>query len=651
MKLQTKILASYGVGLTLIVLVGLWGIVNLWRLGRASGAILTENYRSIRAAEGMLDSLERQDSATLLLLLEDAQAGTRLFQDNEIEFLQWLGRAKDNITIEGEAEILAELEASYRDYLLEVDQLQTQLGDPNPPFGLYQTEVQPDFQAVRQASVELRNLNQQTMEAASDSAQVTSQRAIASMVVAGSSAAALGLVLSLILSKAFTRPLEQMTQATEQLAEGDYDLQLTVNSRDELGQLARDFMAMSRKLKGFHELNVDQIVAEKRRSEAIVHSLTDGLVLFDSEYRILAINPTAARLFQATPTTAIGQHCLDLIGDAHSGEGRPALEGHRELYAQIQTTVAGAASDGPAESAIAPTSEPNCDNLLTIAGDPPQYYRYSTTPIKTEPGRLVGVVLLLQNITTLKNLDQLKSQFVMTASHELRTPLTGMAMSIGLLMESAQQKLSEQEQELLAVAQEDIQRLQGLVNDLLDLSKIESGRIEMEQIPTEATWLAEKVAAMLQVQAEEADTDVRRSIPAGLPPVLVDPNKIIWVLTNLVANALRYADTTIEIAAEPHGDWMQWSVADDGPGIDVAYQAKIFDKFVQVETAQDAGGSGLGLAICKEIVRAHGGSIWVESTPGDGCTFLFTLPTAAATPTTPKSFPSTPSHTGAAHAK
>lgn len=150
--------------------------------------------------------------------------------------------------------------------------------------------------------------------------------------------------------------------------------------------------------------------------------------------------------------------------------------------------------------------------------------------------------MLLQNITALKKIDQLKSQFVMTASHELRTPLTGMAMSIGLLMETAQQKLSEQEQELLAVAQEDIERLQSLVNDLLDLSKIESGRIEMEQIPTEPIRLGQKVASMLQVQAEEADTEIRLSIPADLPPVIADPNKMTWVLTNLVANALRYAD-------------------------------------------------------------------------------------------------------------
>ncbi|MGB3615848.1 MAG: ATP-binding protein [Elainellaceae cyanobacterium] len=634
MKLQTKILAGYGSSLVLIVLVGLWGLANLWRLGRASDAILTENYRSIRAAEGMLDSLERQDSATLLLLLEDEQTGTRLFQDNEIEFLQWLSRAKDNITIAGEAEILAELESGYRDYLLQVAQLRQQLDISVPPFDVYQTDVEPEFQAVRQASVELRNLNQQTMEAASDAAQLTSQQAIASMVVAGGSAALLGLVLSLILTKALTRPLEQMTQATEQLADGDYDIQLTANSRDELGRLARAFMTMSHKLKAFHELNVGQIVAEKRRSEAIIYSLTDGLVLVDSEYRIVAINPMAARLFQTNPDAAIGQRCLDVVGD-------------RRLYETIQATATGdigSDSDGGNKTTFDAENEPDCDDLLTIDGDPPQYYRYSTTSVETGQGEILGVVLLLQNITKLKKLDQLKSQFVATASHELRTPLTGMAMSIGLLMESAHKKLSEQEQELLSVAQEDIDRLQGLVNDLLDLSKIESGRIEMQQIPTEPIWLAEKVASMLKVQAEEADIAVHLAVPSDLPLVLADPNKVTWVLTNLVANALRYAESRIDIAAQGLGDWVEWSVVDDGPGIDLVYQSKIFDKFVQVETAQDAGGSGLGLAICKEIVRAHGGSIWVESTPGDGCKFLFTLPTEAAS----QSFSS---HPGAIHAK
>ena len=633
MKLKTKILASYGVGLTLIVLVGLWGLVNLWRLGRAGDAILRENYRSIRAAEGMLDALERQDSATLLLLLEDEQEGTRLFQDNEIEFLQWLARAKDNVTIDGEAELLEALETRYRDYLLDVTQLQGQLNDAAPPFGFYQAEVQPEFQAVRQASVDLRNLNQQTMEAASESAQRTSQRAIASMVAAGSSAAALGLALSLVLAKALTRPVEQMAQATEQLTHGDYDVKLDVTSRDELGQLAQNFTVMSRKLKAFHELNVGKLVAEKRRSEAIIDSLTDGLVLVDGDFHILAINPTAARLFKTTPGAAVGQHCLEVMDN-------------RKLYGQIQAIATEATTPDDVE-------EPDCDNLLTVEGDPPQYYRYDITPVKTERGKLLGVVVLLQNITTLKEMDQLKSQFVATASHELRTPLTGMAMSINLLMESAQQKLSESEQELLSVAQEDIERLQGLVNDLLDLSKIESGRIEMERIPTEPVWLAEKVASMLSVQAQDADLDLRVQVSPELPPVLADPNKIVWVLTNLVANALRYADTTISISAEvrgnkPQGRQMQWAVTDDGPGIDVAHQAKIFDKFVQVETAQDAGGSGLGLAICKEVVRAHGGNIWLESTPGEGCTFLFTLPVASESQ--PAQPTSQSASTGAIHA-
>ncbi|MDB9525089.1 ATP-binding protein [Oscillatoria sp. CS-180] len=624
MKLKAKILAGHSVSLVFVVLVGLWGIVNLWRLGQASDAILTENYRSIRAAEGMLDSLERQDSATLLLLLEDEQTGVRLFQDNEIEFLQWLGRAKDNVTINGEAEVLTEIETNYRDYLLQVDQLRQ--GDiDTAAFEVYQGEVEPEFQAVRQAAVELRDLNQQRMEEASDTAQTASQRAIASMVGAGGSAAVLGLVLSFILSKALTRPLEQMAQATEQLAKGDYDLQLIVNSRDELGQLAQGFMVMSRKLKSFHELNVGRIVAAKHRSEAIIDSLTDGLMLVDSEYRILSINPMAARLFDTTPGTAIGRHCVEIINaDYQHHPSRPArspLVGYRELYEHIQATATGTVTEENRQS------EPDSDNLLTLAADPPQYYRYTTTPVKTEQGQRLGVVVLLQDITTLKKLDQLKSQFVATASHELRTPLTGMAMSINLLMESAQQKLSANEQELLSVAQEDIDRLQRLVNDLLDLAKIESGRIEMEPVPTQPIKLAEKMASLMKVQVQEAAIDLRLSVPSDLPLVLADPGKITWVLTNLLANALRYAKTTIAIAAEPSGEFVEWSIVDDGPGIDKVHQAKIFDKFVQVETEQDAGGSGLGLAICKEVVRAHSGTIWVESTPGQGCTFRFTLPT------------------------
>jgi len=201
-------------------------------------------------------------------------------------------------------------------------------------------------------------------------------------------------------------------------------------------------------------------------------------------------------------------------------------------------------------------------------------------------------------------------------------------MSIDLLLESGTNKLDEKEQGLLSAAHEDLQRLKVFVNNLLDLSKIEAGRMEMEFSTIPVRLLFEKAVAVFKTQAEEKAVSLSYHVPEELPNVKADDNKITWVLTNLISNALRYTHSkgNIRLSAESFGPYVQISVSDDGPGIPYEYQSKIFDKFVQIKSDKVLGGSGLGLAICKEMVRAHGGTIWVDSVPGEGSVFTFTLP-------------------------
>jgi NtrC-family two-component system sensor histidine kinase KinB len=203
-------------------------------------------------------------------------------------------------------------------------------------------------------------------------------------------------------------------------------------------------------------------------------------------------------------------------------------------------------------------------------------------------------------------------------------------MSIDLLLEGAIKKLNEKEQQLLLAAHEDLQRLKVFVSNLLDLSKIEAGKMEIELSSIPIRELFEKGVTVFKTQSEEKAVSLSFSILEGLPNVKADLYKITWVLTNLISNALRYTPSGghITLSAESFGAYVQISVSDDGPGIPYEYQSKIFDKFVQIKSDKTVGGSGLGLAICKEIVRAHGGTIWVDSVPGSGSRFTFTLPVA-----------------------
>jgi NtrC-family two-component system sensor histidine kinase KinB len=605
--LRKKIFIGYGITLVLMVLVLVWAFLNLWSLGQASDAILKENYKSILAAENMVYAIERQDSALLLMFLGYQEQGWNQFRENESQFFQWLGRAKDNITVEGEDKIVNMIETEYSKYLDHVTELRPiSMAGPRKTGMFYHETILPTFLSVRNTCIRLREINQENMFKISDRARFIAKRAIWSMAIIGIAAVGIGIGFSLLLSNLLTKPVRQMVEATQEIAEGNYDIQIPTHSSDELGRLTDEFNSMAKKLKGFHDLNIEQIIAEKGKSEAIIRSIDDGIILVDAEFKITGMNPMARRILDVQPDMSQNRHFLEVVKS-------------EQLFNYIKQSM---------ESAKPPSIGEKQDLFTVEKEGTRRHYQFSITPVRGKKGVLIGVVLLLRDVTRLAELDRLKSEFVMTASHELRTPLTSIGMSIDLLLEGAIKKLNEKEQQLLSAAHEDLQRLKAFVSNLLDLSKIEAGKMEMELSSISIRVLFEKTVTVFKTQSEEKAVNLSFNVPEELPNVKADDNKITWVLTNLISNALRYTPSNghIKLSAESFGSYAQISVSDDGSGIPYEYQSKIFDRFVQVKSDKAVGGSGLGLAICKEIVRAHGGTIWVDSVPGAGSTFTFTVP-------------------------
>jgi len=607
MTLRRKILIGYGIALTLMAVVLVWAVVNLVSLGQASDAILRENYKSILAAENMIDAIERQDSSTLLVMLDYGDEGLTQFRENENQFLQWFGRAKDNITIPGEADILQSIETGYSAYLVNFSTLRQMRASSAQQTGeFYHETVLPSFKHVRDEAVRLREINQDTMFAASRRAEIVAHTAIWSTAAIAGVAVVLGLGFSLLLSKRLVRPIRQMMEATKALAEGDYDVQVPAVESDELGRLTEGFNTMAKKLGIYHRLKVEQIVTEKRKSDAVLRSIDDGVVVVDAEFRVTNMNPQAGRILGVDPDAVADKHFLEVVKNEH-------------IFALMKET---------AESGQPPKVEEG-KNILSIGeGESARHYMFDITPVVSKGGGKLGVVLLLRDVTRLKELDRMKSEFVMTASHELKTPLQSLGMSIDLLKEGTADRLDDKQKQLLDAAGEELARLKSLISDLLDLSRIEADKVQMEFDRIPPRVLAEKAVGVFKAQTEEKHIELTVDVPEDVPDVRADANKITWVLTNLIANALRYAEGKISISARHVGQWVHLSVADDGEGIPPEYQSRIFEKFVQVKSEKSVGGTGLGLAICKEIVRAHRGTIWVDSTPGKGSTFTFTLPVA-----------------------
>lgn len=607
MTLQRRILSGFGLILGLVGVVLIWAIVNIVNLGDASEAILRENFQSILAAENMIDAIERQDSASLLILLGFKQLGLAQLRENESHFLQWLGRAKDNITIAGEADILNNINEGYNTYLLRLSALRDiASSSPDDAAAAYHDDVNPQFTRVRDACISLRQINEKTMFEASNRASRTASIAVWSTVVVGLSALVLGLIFSLLLSQRLVYPLKQVVDASEQMAEGNYDSRVNAEGSDELAQLADSFNSMSERLAQYHRMNVERIHAEQKRSDAVLRSIDDGVVVVDVEMKIVNLNRTATDVLQLEPDKALGHHFLECVR-------------HDRLFGLLKQTVEG---DTDSEESAE-------DHILSLGkGGQARDFLYSVTPVYSDTGCRSGAVLILRDVTRLKQLDRMKSEFVMTASHELRTPLQSIGMSIELLREQTNEKLTDSEKKLLGTASEEVQRLKSLVNDLLDLSKIEAGKVVMQFADVDLVALISKAVNVLRAQADESEITLESDIADDLPSVYADAGKIMWVLTNLIGNALRFVDRggQIRVHAKPFRNWVHVMVTDDGKGIALEDQSRIFDKFVQINDEGTVGGTGLGLSICREIVRAHNGTIWVDSIPGEGSVFTFTLP-------------------------
>lgn len=606
---RRKILLGYGAGLLLTIVVLAWAMILILRLGRASESILRENYQSIQAAENMIDAVERQDSSTLFVLLGYEEQGISEFRKNETLFLQWLGRAKENITIPGERGILDTLETDYTRYLKEISYLQLlNQSNHNLAVNNYHEVILPLFRSILSSCIKLRELNHETMYASSNRAHKISVQAVFSLVGIGAVSVILVIFFSFFLSHLISRPVIELKEAALQLAQGNYEVQVPVRGSDELALLVTQFNMMVEKLKQFHEIDIDRIIAEKQKSEAIIRSVDDGIVVLDDNLLITNLNPEAAKIFGVIPEGYLGKHILEVMRE-------------ERLFQFLKETLA---------SGQPPPLEEGEDILTIKTGETSRHYQVSLVPMRTPSGVIPGVVLQLRDITRLKKLDRLKSEFVMTASHELRTPLTSINMAVEMLRESGSIDFNERERTLLNACHEDMQRLLALVNDLLELSRIEAGKLDLAFERVRPRDLCDQAMSVISSRAESKKIDVALGVPEGLPEVIADPHKIIRVLVTLLTNAVGYTKSGghVSLQGEQVGNQVFLSVTDGGPGIPPEVQPRIFDKFIQLKPGDPGVGSGLGLTICKELVRAHHGVIWLDSVPDHGSTFTFTLPVA-----------------------
>ena len=589
-----------------LVFVGTLAVATISSLGRHSQEILKDNYRSVLAAQRMKEAIERIDDVVQFSLLDDRTTLQQQVAAQQQRFEDELQVQENNVTESGEQEAVRQLRFLWNDYQERLTQfVSTTETAKLQPF--YLSTLRPLFLSVKEATDEILHMNQDAIVQKSELARRAAQRMNVMMITAAFSALVGGVLIALSLTKRLLRPLSVLTQAVYRLGQGDFAARVSLQGNDEIAQLADSFNAMANHLAEYRRSSLGELLQAQQSSQSAIDSLPDPVVIFDIEGKVLSVNRAAEEQLN------IAFHPND--SDPLSGV-QPEV---RSVLEQVRSYVLG--GKGP----YAPKGFEDAIRVPSTDGE--RYFLPRATPVYAERGGITGATVILQDVTRLHRFDELKNDLVATVAHEFRTPLTSLRMAIHLCFEETVGPVTEKQADLLSAAREDCERLQSIVDELLDLAKMQSGRVELQQLLTSPVALIDTAVEAHRAIAAEHDLMLETEIVPEIGNVLVDRERLQVVFANFITNAVRHTPGggRIEVRARPVEGTIRFTVADTGEGIPEEHLRHIFDKFYRVPDAP-SGGTGLGLSIAKEIIEAHGGEIGVESEVGRGSTFWFTLP-------------------------
>jgi NtrC-family two-component system sensor histidine kinase KinB len=583
--------------LVLFLGVGFYAVWLFNQLGGSIEVILRENYQSVLAGQQMKESSERMDSGLAFALAGEEQRGRDLFNSNVPIFQESLKKELNNITLPGEGELAEGIKRSEERYQ-QLAKTFWGISDLEARRNMYFSQLLPLFTEIKNNAQEVIRINQENMVEADHHARSLSADSTRTMVLLLGFGVVLAVSLAFGLQRAILKPIQTLTTVSKELGEGKLDQVVPVQSKDELGQLADAFNKLAAKLRAYRQITTDQILQARQMTEITFSAFPDPILALSLDGKINFANPAAGKLLQKLTVE----------------QGLPFA-----IQEEVDNVLKGAPDNVPT----------SFENAIPVRLDDHEAFLLpKVIGMRDESGNLFGAAVVLQDVTRFRLMDEVKTNLVSTVSHELKTPLTSIRMGLHLLLEEKIGPLNTKQLELLLAAREDSERLLRMINDLLDLARLESGHTRQRLEVVSPQTLIDDALPNLRSLLEAQDSRLVTDVAPDLPEVTVDSRQISHVFSNFVSNAARFSKPGEEIvlSVKQIGKTVRFSVVDHGPGIAKEFQSRVFERFFRIPGTEESNGVGLGLAIAKEIVVAHGGNIGLRSVPGEGSEFYFDLP-------------------------
>lgn len=604
-SLRDKILLGFMVILLIMFFATLWSIYNFYRFNETIKKTMQDNYSVIISVDNMGKALDEQMQSVIVMFNQDFQKGDSLFTKSRIDYFFWHNKAHDLVASNEEKRILDSMRVQINLFKLEnIDKLDYKIfiRGQAPKVKVDLGNLITQLQKIKDRCNRILEINHTFLNKAVEDVRRITQTAAITILLILLGAITLSFIFATKFSEYIVRPILKLRQSVSHIAEGNFKERIEIDENaDEITALAEEFNKMSIRLQGYEQLNLDKIGFEKKKSELVIEGMNEPVLMVDDDFNILLSNKAFNEIF--TEAAVKNEEIRKILS-------KEKAKAEKKSLAQIHS------------------SKEDVIKIKNNLGEH-KYYNVVAAMLDIPESVTTGTVFVFNDVTKYKELDRMKSEFIAKVSHELKTPLTSLGMALGLFEDGIVGKISKKQKDLVLSMKEDYQRLNKLVYEILELTKLEAnlGKTKFEKFAV--SRLADYVSKKFSILAKETKIKLEVNDSTNGANINGNIDTLISAVENLVSNSLKFTPRggEIKVDFQRKDNNIFIEISDTGIGISPDNLKKVFDKFIQIDDSAP-GSLGLGLSIAKEIIELHNGEIKAFSELGKGSTFQIKLPVA-----------------------